>query len=149
MAMYHSCTLRKEHIVLLLREQAAAVQRNAQRALYFFTRSCSTARARSRSRNNTAPEKGAPSSEQQRRPSKGVRVSAISRRHENTTVVRHALGITANPPRTQSTARSDSNTGHQWHSAVPLQCCGNCQHQRLCNSCFTACRRQCLRNYWP
>ncbi|XP_075538032.1 uncharacterized protein LOC142574292 isoform X2 [Dermacentor variabilis] len=50
---------------------------------------------------------------------------------------------------TQSTAKSDSNTGHQWNSAVPLQCCGNCLHQRLCNSCFAACRRQCLRNYWP
>ncbi|XP_075538914.1 uncharacterized protein LOC142575331 isoform X2 [Dermacentor variabilis] len=25
---------------------------------------------------------------------------------------------------TQSTAKSDSNTGHQWNSAVPLQCCG-------------------------
>ncbi|XP_072145133.1 uncharacterized protein [Dermacentor andersoni] len=96
--------------------------------------------------------------QQQQRPAKGDRMSAISRRHENTTVVRHALDITANPPRdnpgraflsTQSTAKSDSNTGHQWNSAVPLQCCGNCLHQRLCNSCFAACRRQCLRNYWP
>ncbi|XP_075550009.1 uncharacterized protein LOC142583427 isoform X2 [Dermacentor variabilis] len=31
----------------------------------------------------------------------------------------------------QSTAKSDSNTGHQWNSAVPLQCCGNCLHQRF------------------
>ncbi|XP_070385718.1 uncharacterized protein [Dermacentor albipictus] len=109
-------------------------------------------RARSRSRSNTAPEKGDPPCEQQPRPARGDRVSAISRRHENTTVVRHALDIT-NPDRdnpgraflsTQSTARSDSNTDHQWHSAVPLQCCGNCQHQRLCNSCFTACRYCCF-----
>ncbi|XP_072144948.1 uncharacterized protein [Dermacentor andersoni] len=40
-------------------------------------------------------------------------------------------------------------TLYMWNSAVPLQCCGNCLHQRLCNSCFAACRRQCLRNYWP
>nr|XP_054917856.1 uncharacterized protein LOC126545604 [Dermacentor andersoni]XP_054920777.1 uncharacterized protein LOC126518082 isoform X1 [Dermacentor andersoni]XP_054926929.1 uncharacterized protein LOC129385053 isoform X1 [Dermacentor andersoni] len=125
-------------------------------ALLFHSEWLHRARARSRSRNNTAPEKVDPSSEQ--RPAEGDRVAAISRRHENTTVVRHALDITTNPPRdnpgraflsTQSTAKSDSNTGHQWNSAVPLQCCGNCLHQRLCNSCFAACRRQCLRNYWP
>nr|XP_054920814.1 uncharacterized protein LOC126517766 [Dermacentor andersoni] len=125
-------------------------------ALLFHSEWLHRARARSGSRNNTAPEKVDPSSEQ--RPAEGDRVAAISRRHENTTVVRHALDITTNPPRdnpgraflsTQSTAKSDSNTGHQWNSAVPLQCCGNCLHQRLCNSCFAACRRQCLRNYWP
>nr|XP_054921385.1 uncharacterized protein LOC126519787 [Dermacentor andersoni] len=125
-------------------------------ALLFHSEWLHRARARSRSRNNTAPEKVDPSSEQ--RPAEGDRVAAISRRHENTTVVRHALDITTNPPRdnpgraflsTQSTAKSDSNTGHQWNSAVPLQCCGNCLHQRLRNSCFAACRRQCLRNYWP
>nr|XP_054922879.1 uncharacterized protein LOC129382736 isoform X3 [Dermacentor andersoni]XP_054922880.1 uncharacterized protein LOC129382736 isoform X4 [Dermacentor andersoni] len=125
-------------------------------ALLFHSEWLHRARARSRSRNNTAPEKVDPSSEQ--RPAEGDRVAAISRRHENTTVVRHALDITTNPPRdnpgraflsTQSTAKSDSNTGHQWNSAVPLQCCGNCLHQRLCNSCFAASRRQCLRNYWP